>query len=110
MAAIYSVYIRNTPYIMRDGFRYTKQNVIAIPGLVRVHGFADDFFGGPESKDYRSKVMMNPSWGRLFRVFKAQMKRTRDYHHAFLEGFRVMRTERDQQDREVTVIELITGS
>lgn len=61
MEAFYSVYVRNTPYIICDGFRHTKQNVTAIPGLVRVHGFSDGFFGGPESKDYRSKVMLNPS-------------------------------------------------
>jgi len=50
-------------------------------------------------------VLENPTWGSLFRVFKSQMKRTRDYHHAFLEGARVVRA-----DGDVKIVELLLGS
>lgn len=110
MSAIYSVHIKGTPSINRDGIQYTKQNVVAFNDRVRVVGHADDFFGGKESKPYRSKIMTNPTWGQLFRVFKSQMKKTRDYHHAFLEGARIVRREVDKDGVSYAVVELLLGS
>lgn len=110
MSAIYSVHIKGTPSITRDGIQYTKQNVVAFNDRVRVVGYADDFFGGKESKPYRSKIMTNPTWGQLFRVFKSQMKKTRDYHHAFLEGARIVRREVDKDGVSYAVVELLLGS
>lgn len=105
MSAFYSVHIKDTPSVMKNGIEYTKQNVLAFEGKVRVVAHADDFFGGEESRGFRSRVLLNPTWGSLFRVLKSQMKRTRDYHHSFLEGARVVGMEGD-----VKIVELSLGS
>lgn len=105
MGAFYSVHIKGTPTVEKNGIEYTKQNVLAFEGKVRVVAHADDFFGGDESRAFRSRVLENPTWGSLFRVFKSQMKRTRDFHHSFLEGADVVRMEGD-----VKIVELRLGS
>lgn len=105
MSCIYSVHVKGTPTVVRNDIEYTKQNVVAFEGRVRVVAYRDDFFGGDESRAYRSRVLENPTWGTLFRVFKSQVKATRDYHHAFLEGARVVRREGDVQ-----IVELLLGS
>lgn len=110
MNAIYSVYIEGKPYTSRDGLEYTKRSVVAFEDRVRVVAYADDFFGGDESRAYRSRIMVNPTWGQLFRVFKAQMRKTRDYHHAFLEGAHIVRREVDKDGVSYAVVELLTGS
>jgi hypothetical protein len=48
-----------------------KRNVVAFPGKCVVIAEADEFWGGPQSKPYRSKVMENPTWGQLFSCAKA---------------------------------------
>lgn len=110
MSAIYSVHIKGKPSYWKGDIEYTRQNVVAFEDRVVVEGHADDFFGGDESRGYRSRLMVNPTWGRLFRVFKTQMKHTRDYHHAFLEGARVVRREVDKDGVSYAVVELVTGS
>jgi hypothetical protein len=108
--AIYSVNEIDKPSVVRNGIRYTKQNVVAFHDRVRVVGHRDDYFGGEESRSYRSRIMVNPTWGQLFRVFKSQMKKTRDYHHAFLEGAHIVRREVDTEGVSYAVVELLTGS
>lgn len=110
MSAIYSVHIAGKPSYRRGDLEYTKQNVVAFEDRVVVEAHADDFFGGDDSKPYRSRVMVNPTWGRLFRVFKTQMRRTKDYHHAFLEGARVKYRQVDANGQSYAVVELLTGS
>lgn len=110
MAAIYSVNEMGKPWVMRNGIRYTKQNVVAFEDRVRVVADPDEFFGGDESRAFRSRIMVNPTWGQLFRVFKSQMKRTRDCHHAFLEGARIVRREVDKDGVSYAVVELSLGS
>lgn len=110
MSAIYSVHVKGQPFTLRDGIQYTKQNVVAFHDRVRVVAYRDEFFGGDESKSYRSRILVNPTWGQLFRVFKSQMKKTRDYHHAFLEGARIVRREVDKDGVSYAVVELLTGS
>jgi hypothetical protein len=110
MSAIYSVYIKGKPFVRRGDLEYTKQSVVAFEDRVRVEAHADDFFGGDESRAYRSRIMVNPTWGQLFRAFKAQMRQTRDYHHQFLEGARVVRREVDADGVSYAVVELVAGS
>jgi hypothetical protein len=110
MRAIYSVHIKGTPTVVRNGCEYTKQSVVAFHDRVRVVGHADDFFGGDESRDYRSKILVNPTWRALLGCLQSQMKRTRDYHHCFLEGARSVRREVDKDGVSYAVVELITGS
>ena len=114
MAGVYSVHIKGTPtykkYLGDYPVEYTKQSVIAFHDRVRVVAYRDDFFGGEESKGYRSKILVNPTWGQLFRAFKTQMKRTKDYHHCFLEGARIVRREVDSDGVSYAIVELLTGS
>jgi hypothetical protein len=65
---------------------YMKQSVVAWQGKCVVVAAADEFWGGPGSKPYRSKVMNNPTWGQLFQCAKAAQKKTLDLHHCFFEG------------------------
>lgn len=106
----YSVYIKGQPYVVRDGLEYTKRNVVAFEDRVVVEGYADEFFGGEESRPYRSRMMDRPTWGQLFRVAESQIKRTRDHHHVFLEGARVVRREVDKDGRSYAVVQLTLGS
>jgi hypothetical protein len=112
--AVYSVHIKGTPtykkYLGDYPVEYTKQSVIAFNDRVRVVAYKDDFFGGDESKAFKSRILVNPTWGQLFRVFKTQMKRTKDFHHQFLEGARIVRREVDKDGVSYAIVELLTGS
>jgi len=110
MRAIYSVHVKGKPCIMLDGIPYTKQNVVAVQDRVRVVAHRDGFFGGDDSKGYRSRIMLNPTWGQLFRCFQSQIRTTKDYHHAFLEGATVLRREVDEDGVSYAVVELLLGS
>lgn len=78
---------------------------VAVVGAVRVEADADEFFGGPDSKPYRSRVMPSPTWGDLMKCAKQQAKKTLDEHHVFVEGIEFLR-----KDGNVTVIRLCLGS
>jgi hypothetical protein len=117
MSADYVVHIKGTPTVRKyysggggDYYEVTKQSVVAFEGRVRVVGYADGFFGGDESREYRSRILVNPTWGTLFRVFKSQMRKTKDYHHSFLEGARIVRREVDKDGVSYGVVELSLGS
>lgn len=70
------------------GCWWLKQNVTAFQGLCQVRADRDQFFGGEDSRDFRSKVLLNPTWRQLFAIAKKQQQATRDFHHDFFEGFR----------------------
>ena len=112
--AIYSVHIKGTPtvtkYLGDYPVEYTKQSVIAFHDRVRVVAYGDEFFGGDESKGFKSRMLVNPTWGQLFRVLKSQMKKTRDFHHCFLEGARIVRREVDKDGVSYGIVELTLGS
>lgn len=108
--AIYSVYIKGKPFIERDGCRYTKQNVVAFHDRVRVVAGRDDFYGGDESRAYRSRIMTNPTWKQLLGCLSSQMEKTRDFHHQFLEGARIVRREVDKDGVSYAIVKLLTGS
>ena len=80
-------------------------DAVAAIGAVRVEGDADEFFGGPDSKPYRSRIMASPTWGDLMKCAKEQARRTLDEHHVFVEGIEFVR-----KDESVTVIRLCLGS
>jgi hypothetical protein len=80
-------------------------DAIAVVGPTRVEADADEFFGGKQSRPYRSKVMANPTWGDLMKCAEAQARKTRDEHHVFVEGIEFLR-----RDGGVTVVRLALGS
>lgn len=109
--ARYSVCIPGKPFRTSTyGCDYTKQNVVAFEDRVRVECSEDVFFGGDTSRAFRSRVLVNPTWGTLFRVFKSQIKKTRDYHHIYLEGASYVRREVDKDGVSYGVVYLHAGS
>jgi hypothetical protein len=78
---------------------------IAAKGKVILVGFADDYWGGNESKDYRSEVLENPTWLQVAVCANAMIKTTKDTHHCFLEGL-----EKHSEEDNVTVYEMSMGS
>ena len=87
-----------------------KQTEVAFHDRVRVVGPRDPMWGGDESLTYRSKIMVNPTWRQLLRCLNSQMKKTRDFHHCFLEGAHIVRRERDKHGVSYAVVRLETGS
>lgn len=106
----YSVHVPGTPTITRNECEYTKQNVIAFHDRIRVEAEEDGFFGGAESRPYRSRILVNPTWGTLLRIARSQQKKTQDYHHSFLEGAMIVRREVDKDGVSYGVVNLILGS
>jgi hypothetical protein len=87
-----------------------KQKDVAFRDRVRVVGPRDEFWGGELSKEYRSRIMVNPTWGQLLRCLTSQMKKTRDFHHCFLEDASIVRREVDKDGVSYAVVRLETGS
>lgn len=84
-------------------------DAVALKGTVRLLGFADEFWGGKRSKDYRSEVMTDPTWLQCCVAADAMIRTTRDQRHAFLEGFdKLPPVKRTEQG--VTLYEFVMGS
>lgn len=86
------------------------RNICVTTGPCIVEAAADEFWGGEESKSYRSRIIHYPTWGQLFRIAVRQQKRTRDMHHDFFEGARIVRRITQPDGTEVKVLELVLGS
>ena len=113
MTIIYSVGPKGTTpesdIVTRDGIRYIKRTAVAFNGPCIVTADGDDFWGGEDSRSYRSRVMESPTWASLMSVAASQQKATRDFHHAFLEDVCPVGTE-IIKGQKVTVLHLIMGS
>ena len=80
-------------------------SLVAFNGACRVEAQADQFFGGSESRPYVGDVIESPTWRRLYHEAQAQQLATRDVHHEFFEGARIVRVVDG-----IRVIELLLGS
>lgn len=95
--------------VVRHDIAYVSQREVAHEGKAVVVASADSFYGGDDSKPFRSRVLTNPTYGQLNGVATQVMRTTRDVHHSFFEGFRV--TGSDNIDGEdVAVLTLYMGS
>jgi hypothetical protein len=63
-----------------------KMHLTAVSGPVVFVASGDDFWGGEKAKNYRSKVIENPTYRALMGAAQALQKATKDYHHSFIEG------------------------
>lgn len=79
---------------------------VAVLGTVVVHDDRDEFYGGPESRDYVGRTLTNPTWYDLLIEANHMMRVTGDYTHRFLEGRRLTGETRDG----VAVLNLLMGS
>lgn len=59
---------------------------VAIEGKVKLVQSSEGFFGGSASKDYESKVLVNPTWLHVAICANEMIKTTGDFHHVYLEG------------------------
>ena len=113
---IYSVGAKSTtPEHLRVYDRKTdlysmKQTAIAFHGACQVQADADGFFGGKSSKPFVSKVLVNPTWRKLFGVAKRQQKKTRDGHHCFFEGYGDTGEDLEINGEKVRILYLYLGS
>lgn len=87
-----------------------KQTAIAFHGACQVRAEASSFFGGEDSKPFVSKVLVNPTWRKLFGVAKQQQKKTRDGHHCFFEGYRDTGEDVEVNGEKVRLLDLYLGS
>jgi hypothetical protein len=89
------------------GYETMSQSEVALQGLVRVVAQADDFYGA--GKGFRSKLLTNPTYRALKGAAEKQVLRTEDFHHIFLEDFRVVGVEETDKGL-VQLVELVMGS
>lgn len=87
--------------------RYVSRREVAIEGEVVVVAEKDSFYGGDTSRSFRSKVLVNPTWGVLFGQFRLAMAKTLDVHHTFFEG---VYPAREQPENGPKVYEFSAGS
>ena len=104
-------HLREHVYKNEYGFWTIKQKAQAYRGKCRVQVEADDYFGGQDSQPYLSRVLINPTWGTLFRCAKRAQKFTKDYHHDFFENFWVYTVEPcPKTGEDIAIIRLSLGS
>jgi hypothetical protein len=60
---------------------------IAFLGKCMIYSNKDDFFGN--GKRYVSKLLINPTFGEIFKLSDDYIQITEDYHHCFFEGIQV---------------------
>lgn len=95
----------------KDGYWTYKRNAVAHEGKARVHVEANDYFGGEDSQSYLSRVLVNPTWGTLFKHAKKSQDVTKDYHHNFFETFWVYTVEPcPKTGEDIAIIRLSLGS
>jgi hypothetical protein len=59
---------------------------VAVHGRCVLVADANEYFGGPRSREYRSDVLQDPTWLTVVVHANASIAVTRDRHHVFLEG------------------------
>lgn len=82
-----------------------KYRLTQVNGPVVFIARGDSFWGGEGAKNYRSKVVENPTYRALLGAAKSSQKVTRDYHHQFIEGVRFKGYE-----GTTMVLEMVFGS
>jgi hypothetical protein len=86
-----------------------KVRATQVNGPVIFTARGDSFWGGERSKNYRSKVVENPTYRALLGAAKSSQKVTRDYHHSFIEGVTFGGYE-EVDGRQVMILQLQFGS
>jgi hypothetical protein len=78
---VYSAYDED-----EDGVPVDNLDEVAVRGKCVLVGPANEYFGGPRSREYRSGVLEDPTWLQVAVHANAAIAVTRDRHHLFLEG------------------------
>lgn len=74
------------PTRKKDDLPIDNLDEVAVTGCVRFLAKRDEHWGGPESTDYTSEVMVDPTWLQLAVAANAMIIATNDQHYLFLEG------------------------
>jgi hypothetical protein len=75
-------------YRTRDDLPIDNLDEIAIHGKVQFHAEHDPFWG--HGNHYTSAIIDSPTWLDVAVLGNQMIKTTRDFHHQFLEGVRVV--------------------
>lgn len=78
---------------------------VAVKGRVYIIADRNEFYGGIESKDYRSWELINPTWLDVCVCAEAAIRATNDHHHVFLEGLDLV-----GEEEGIKVYKLCMGS
>ena len=88
----------------------TRRMLVPVEGPVIFIAMGDDYWSKDgRIKNYRSKVVENPTYRTLLGAAKASQKVTGDYHHSFVEGVTFGGHE-EVNGRKVMVLKLQFGS
>jgi hypothetical protein len=71
-----------------DGLPIANFDEVVIKGPAVFVADETSLYGGKESKDFQSEILLDPTWLDLCIVSHHQIKSTRDNRHIYLEGFR----------------------
>jgi hypothetical protein len=102
-------YKLNAPLFVRLRDEAGVAKLTRVAGPVVFVANRDEFYGGEGARDYRSKVVEDPTYRSLMGVARASQAKTRDYHHAFVEGIYFKYYE-EIDGRRVMILELSLGS
>ena len=97
---IYSAYKTD-----KDDVPINNLNEIAATGKVVLIAPRNEFYGGKDSRSYKSPVLENPTWLQVCVYANEMITTTKDKHHVFLEGLDYKKKEGD-----VKVFEFCMGS
>jgi hypothetical protein len=86
-----------------------KAKLTQVTGPVIFIADGDAFWGGEGVKNYRSKVIENPTYRSLMGAAKSSQAKTRDYHHAFIESAYFKGYE-EIDGRPVMILQMSFGS
>lgn len=73
-------------YALQTDRAYDHETKKPLTGAFRVIASRDEFWGGHNSRDYRGKVLVDPTWRQLKSEARKAALATRDFHHVFLEA------------------------
>lgn len=100
----------NYSVLNADNKTYMDFDNVAFEGACSVIAESDDFYGGKKSKPYVGQIIVNPTWGQLFIEAMKQQQQTLDFHHSFLEGFRVKTKLPNENFGTIYFLDLTLGS
>ena len=91
----------------KDGYpiMMLKPQALAFEGLCIVEASRTEYFGGIDSKSYRSDVIANPTWMQLWFICASQAEKTRDFYHTNIVAAHVIRTEKSIDSQVIKIIE-----
>jgi len=102
-----------------DWIVYDNLDEVPIEGRVVIFEPGDQFWGGDETRDYKSPILHSPTWLELCVIANEMMHVTGDMNHCFVESISPMNTsllerlasiDLDGGEGEIQVCQFFMGS